>query len=55
MKIVQTLKRILRLAPENADRYHCNNCWRDFAHTTDLSDPDRPYCDSTDFRTLDDM
>lgn len=54
MKIVQTLKRILGHAPENADCYRCTNCGRDFAYTADLPDPDCPYCDSTDLRSLDD-
>lgn len=53
MEVIHTLKRAIGLAPEGGYRYRCTDCGREFTYTTELPDPDCPYCDSTDLRTLD--
>lgn len=52
MTIAHMIKQLLGLAPQSGYDYHCHNCERDFTYPADLSEPDCPYCDSTDLRRL---
>ena len=39
--------------PGGTFKYRCHNCGREFAYGVAFTDPNCPYCDSTDIEVID--